>query len=202
MPQVYSGRDVGKVIEPLLRNASGRIWVCSPYISPEYARFLVYLIGGNTILYAIIALWIIGTLLLPLIIGGRILFFISLVIGFIVAVATYDINYGFIAYMVSAVLIAAYRFIVVYRYEARETHVNLLVVDSDRIVHSKIYIFDNIGITGSANLTKSGLWRNMETITIYKGREIDSVINEFMKIWNSITGGPLYVEHSPLNWMY
>ncbi|NPA96392.1 MAG: hypothetical protein GXO32_02170 [Crenarchaeota archaeon] len=41
MPRVYSGRDCGRFIEPLIRNARRRLWIVSPYISREYAEILV-----------------------------------------------------------------------------------------------------------------------------------------------------------------
>ncbi len=40
MARSYTGRDVGRVLEPLLRGARRRLWVCSPYLSPEYTRLL------------------------------------------------------------------------------------------------------------------------------------------------------------------
>lgn len=37
----FSGRSVGKYIEPKLRSAINSVYVCSPWISPEYAETLV-----------------------------------------------------------------------------------------------------------------------------------------------------------------
>lgn len=40
MARSYTGRDVGRILEPLLRGARRRLWVSSPYVSVEYALLL------------------------------------------------------------------------------------------------------------------------------------------------------------------
>lgn len=69
----------------------------------------------------------------------------------------------------------------------------LLILDRDRsdekstFVHSKIYIVDNThAISGSANLTYSGLNSNVESLSIAETKdELQQIENDFMRIWMS-----------------
>jgi len=58
--------------------------------------------------------------------------------------------------------------------------------DKSRVfVHSKIYIVDDsFAITGSANLTFSGMNKNVETINLHENyEEVQKIEREFMKLW-------------------
>ncbi|MEB3851844.1 MAG: phospholipase D-like domain-containing protein [Desulfurococcales archaeon] len=58
------------------------------------------------------------------------------------------------------------------------------VVPRDRfLVHSKIIIADDRAIVGSANLTKTALWRNHETVTIYEPGEEGEAVEAFEELW-------------------
>ncbi len=59
-------------------------------------------------------------------------------------------------------------------------------VPEDKLVHSKIYIFDDVAFIGSANLTYNSLWKNVETLEIFRGEEVHKVEKEFEKIWNLV----------------
>ncbi|NPA96393.1 MAG: NgoFVII family restriction endonuclease [Crenarchaeota archaeon] len=61
----------------------------------------------------------------------------------------------------------------------------LKIVPPERMIHSKIYIGDDTAIVGSANLTKAGLWRNYETITIFEGDEVKEIEKMFLEIWSA-----------------
>ena len=58
-------------------------------------------------------------------------------------------------------------------------------VSRKAFVHSKMYIVDgSYAVVGSANLTKSGLWENIETVTIYRDpEEVEEVKRDYLKIW-------------------
>ncbi|MDQ1281492.1 MAG: Cardiolipin synthase [Thermoproteota archaeon] len=70
-------------------------------------------------------------------------------------------------------------------------NLNLLVLDKGRsddepnFIHSKIYLVDNkYGISGSANLTYSGLNSNVESLNIAQTKdEIQHIETDFMKLW-------------------
>jgi hypothetical protein len=66
-----------------------------------------------------------------------------------------------------------------------------LVLDKDKsdekavFIHSKIYLVDKeFGITGSANLTYSGLNTNVETLSIAETpEEVQQIETDFMRLW-------------------
>jgi hypothetical protein len=63
----------------------------------------------------------------------------------------------------------------------------LLVLDQEKaaFIHSKIYIIDKRhAVTGSANLTYSGLNKNVESLSIAETKEeVQKIETEFMRVW-------------------
>ena len=66
-------------------------------------------------------------------------------------------------------------------------HYRIIPKSAAGFIHVKQYIVDrNYAVTGSANFSKSGLWKNQESITIYRGMQNAQVIEEqFNRLWNS-----------------
>ena len=70
-------------------------------------------------------------------------------------------------------------------------NLSFLVLDKDGpdekgvFIHSKIYLVDKkFGVSGSANLTYSGLNKNIETLTIAEtAEEVEQIENNFMRLW-------------------
>ncbi len=56
----------------------------------------------------------------------------------------------------------------------------------ERFVHAKIYVVDgNYAVTGSANLTDAGLWKNAEHIIIFKNpTEVEMIEHDYEHLWN------------------
>jgi phosphatidylserine/phosphatidylglycerophosphate/cardiolipin synthase-like enzyme len=56
----------------------------------------------------------------------------------------------------------------------------------EKFVHAKIYTVDGkYAITGSANLTESGLWHNVEHIVIMKNPlEVEKIENDYEHLWS------------------
>ena len=57
---------------------------------------------------------------------------------------------------------------------------------NERFVHAKIYISDGkYAVTGSANLTESGLWSNAEHVIILNNaNDIEKIESDFEHLWN------------------
>ncbi len=276
MPRVYSGRDCGKFIEPLIRNARRRLWIVSPYISREYAELLVEkahqgvdvrvvtcdvdesrdairvlrlgvgrvlvllgvvtlavfvaanimhfagLRGVDSATLAISGLLAIVCNLLLLILNPRLwLAMLCATVAIAIALSNY-LKIPLLRLLLNAVIIyqgyaSAAALIALSMHRPRIALVTypsaspktvsraipisstvgysttyqpskpqLKIVPPERMVHSKIYIGDDIAIVGSANLTHAGLWRNYETITIFEGEEVREVEKMFLEIWNSV----------------
>ena len=62
-----------------------------------------------------------------------------------------------------------------------------LILDKEKtsFIHAKIYVVDNkYGLSGSANLTYSGLNSNVENLSIAEtSEEVQKIRNEFMNLW-------------------
>jgi hypothetical protein len=75
---------------------------------------------------------------------------------------------------------------------SENTNLRLLVLDKEKVafIHSKIYIVDNKhGVSGSANLTYSGLNSNVENLSITEtNEEVQKIRNDFMNIWMTFDG--------------
>ena len=69
----------------------------------------------------------------------------------------------------------------------RHFHYRIIPKSAAGFIHVKQYIVDgNYAVSGSANFSKSGLWRNQESITIYEGMSNAQVVEEqFDRLWNS-----------------
>ena len=69
----------------------------------------------------------------------------------------------------------------------RHFHYRIIPKSAAGFIHVKQYIVDgNYAVTGSANFSKSGLWKNQEAITIYQGMSNAQVIqDQFDRLWNS-----------------
>ena len=72
---------------------------------------------------------------------------------------------------------------------AKNAHLNFLVLDKNNekstFIHSKLYIVDgSYGVSGSANLTYSGLNTNVESLSITETpEEVKELEHNFMKTW-------------------
>ena len=57
---------------------------------------------------------------------------------------------------------------------------------AERFVHAKIYTHDGLyAVTGSANLTDSGLWHNVEHIIIMNNsNDVEKIEHDFEHLWN------------------
>ena len=66
-------------------------------------------------------------------------------------------------------------------------HYRIIPKSAAGFIHVKQYIVDgNYAVTGSANFSKSGLWKNQESITYYHGMNNAQVIeDQFNRLWNS-----------------
>jgi phosphatidylserine/phosphatidylglycerophosphate/cardiolipin synthase-like enzyme len=61
-----------------------------------------------------------------------------------------------------------------------------ITIDGEGFVHSKIYVVDDAyAVDGSANLTYSGLWNQVNNIHVYDtSTEVQNVKRSFEKIWD------------------
>jgi len=60
-----------------------------------------------------------------------------------------------------------------------------------KFIHSKIYIVDDRGFSGSVNLTFKSINENIETVTIYEGEDIGELEKQFYDIWDMLDDSPI-----------
>lgn len=233
MARVVSGRRIGRVIEPALRRAGRRLWVATPFLSPEYARLLVEKAGAGVDVRlvtsdspenrealrilrrsrlrsrlargAAAALAVAG-LLPPMLLGGEWPWLASALAAGLALYVVRRLLPLASALVVAGLWLLARRLwgpgscrisVVGACYYAASLAllamalrlgwgggVRVRVVGRDRfLVHSKIIIVDDEAIVGSANLTRTALWRNHETVTIYEPGESGEAVEAFERLW-------------------
>jgi phosphatidylserine/phosphatidylglycerophosphate/cardiolipin synthase-like enzyme len=59
----------------------------------------------------------------------------------------------------------------------------------EQYLHVKLYVFDDkMAVVGSANLTKNGMWNNIEHVVIFdKPEEVQQLKHDFEKLWKLYT---------------
>ncbi|MCL5433795.1 MAG: phospholipase D-like domain-containing protein [Candidatus Marsarchaeota archaeon] len=195
----YSGSESYKYIDELLNRDSSKIKIITPFIGDYYAKMLkeiaknkkkkVYLIiAGNQNAEQINknAINILAEgkplRLKTMLLSISILYFVSI---FLLK--------NFLTLALTEVIIVLYICIIgsimIYAFIKQLSHLkgsNLkLKIVKNKFIHEKVYITDNIAISGSANLTYSGTHKNIEHIDIIKNREqINELEQHFDKLWS------------------
>jgi len=192
--KTYSGKDVGKYIEPALEKAKKRIIVISPWISKKYLDLLIQKAREGVKVIIVTssknknlkdfenACGTEGN-------GGSLLILFFML--FVAFLYYYQLPWipGIIKVVFPFLFFGLSLWLLIWK-TIREAErrislpLEIYVVDDTHFVHSKIYVFDDIVITGSANLTQHGLWKNTESIVIFPKGQQRSVLNDARKIIN------------------
>ena len=179
----YSGSDTHKHIDALINDNGRYLRIITPYIGISYARMLLsiskrkrieLLISGDSNKKDEEAV----SLLLK---KGRRMDKRLVLILFIAMVASAIIKLYLITIGFGVLLAIAILFGLVLNPGGRDITTKIA---TDRFVHEKMYISENMAIVGSANLTYSGTHRNVEHIEIIKDKErIEQLNRHFKDIW-------------------
>jgi len=212
--EFYFGRGVGMIIEGLLAKAKKRLWIVSPWISEKYARALNKLADKNVKVRVVTSddtnnsahrkalEELIGEKELVqeeeeeykfgLLLWGGLLFGL---LGFVVL--PFDTLSG-LFYMVLGGLGVLFYFITSGKRKIKniahepDPKVELHIFNwggGDEQLHSKMYIVDDVAIVGSANLTESGLFRNIEFVAVIRDPEL---IKEIEELFEEIVEHPIW----------
>ena len=59
----------------------------------------------------------------------------------------------------------------------------------EKYLHVKLYVFDDkLAVVGSANLTKNGMWNNIEHVIVFdQPEEVQQLKHDFEKLWKLYT---------------
>ncbi len=223
--EFYFGRGVGMILEGLLAKAKKRVWVVSPWISEKYARALNKLadrkikvrvvtsddIGNSAHRTALEEL--IGEIEVTeteeqeyrhdwlLALGGLTAFVGLMIVSFDITLALSLMSLGGLGVFFYFVLTGK-RTVEYTTYEP-DPKVELHIFNwggGEEQLHSKIYIIDNVAVVGSANLTESGLFRNIEFVAVIRDpdmvKEIEEVFKEIVEhpVWEKRNVEEIYEE--------
>lgn len=189
--EISVGKAVGHIIEDILISSNKRLWIVSPWLSPKYAEFLikkkesgvdVKLITTNDLDNAAhkdSLKILIERKNEPFIENQKLAILISLII-LVIGILTISKYFGVLLIFIGLCLIS----ISLLKKEKFEAKIPVTIIDkSSDFTHSKIYIIDNnVGIVGSANLTDSGFWKNIETAVVMKDKKLVEELERTYKL--------------------
>ncbi|HUY70047.1 MAG TPA: phospholipase D-like domain-containing protein [Candidatus Baltobacteraceae bacterium] len=184
----YSGDSSYRFVDKLIMADSRKLLVVSPYIGNSYAKLLisearrkkVYVVTSqssleyeNSVLKGIPEIGAMKRYLKPMA-------YFSVITAF----AVY-FNLSYFVYPLIAIVLV---FVALTYLTYRKTRSNfLLKVSREKFVHEKLYINDREAIVGSANLTFSGMHKNVEHIQMIRDmKKRDALEDHFKKLWSSI----------------
>ena len=184
--ELYSGDSSYKFVDKLIRNSDKTLRIVSPYISNHYTKMLLGMKRKKDIqvITSNVSLEYKNSLLKEYLGLGRFRRYMHLMVIFtVVAVAGFWLGVFSIGLIASLFdLLAAILF---YRAYTRRLETRLRVRIADKkFVHEKLYIGDNTAITGSANLTFSGMHKNIEHIEVTSDRrKVTELARHFDELW-------------------
>lgn len=180
----YSGSESYKYIEPILRDQSGELLVITPYMSMGYAKMLVGL-GKRKQVRVItssaseqVASFIRhrSKYIVYGYLGPIALFIFAAVIA--MYFSFYQIGLGALGLAGLVALIALIRYRI-----SKNSDIEVRIYQ-DRFVHEKAYISHEAAAVGSANLTFSGMRKNVERVEIITDpSRIRTLRDHFFDLW-------------------
>jgi phosphatidylserine/phosphatidylglycerophosphate/cardiolipin synthase-like enzyme len=181
----YSGDGCYKYIEPLIKNSHGELKIISPFISDGYAKMLinasrkrkVYVItSGSTGIED-------KKTLKELTENRKRYNILPLFYASLAAFVLYSFQ-EYLYFAAACALIAGIIFVTYTLNKKRLSNLKVKVV-TNKFIHEKMYITRETAITGSANLTFSGMHRNIEHIDVIKDvSKISEMSKHFDYLWS------------------
>ena len=183
----YSGSDSYLYVEKLIHGRGRSLSIICPFISPSYARVLVkesarkevrVITSNSKITSEAVSIMRKGR-------GyGAYLKFLAYVTALCVIlfiIGLYIFALALVPFVAMAIALAA-----VFRAASKSRRIKVKV-GNERFIHEKIYLADDYAIVGSANLTYSGLHKNVEHIeVIHDGEKLSQMGRHFEELWGDI----------------
>jgi phosphatidylserine/phosphatidylglycerophosphate/cardiolipin synthase-like enzyme len=181
----YSGNSSYKYINQLIGNNDRELMIVSPYISNHYTKMLLKVCGRKRvrIITSEISLGYRGSMLKRLNSSGLGEYLkAALYFAILDAIITY-LKFYYLTGIATLLLLIVILLAMDRRGKIKK---NIrLKTTGDEFVHEKLYISDSMAIVGSANLTYSGMHKNIEHIEIIKDRpSIKALSDHFNLMWD------------------
>lgn len=165
--KTHTGRGVGNILEKELFYATKYAFVCSPFISPSYAKRLVQLVENG------------------------------IQVRVITTDENYkDKNGDNTRIVFKDAVKPSTNFLGRTKKDWVRPPLDYKIIKRD-FVHAKIYVVDGkVAMVGSPNLTYSGLWNNIEHLMFtHDSSEVRMIEDDYEKLWNSYGGNETVDEH-------
>jgi phosphatidylserine/phosphatidylglycerophosphate/cardiolipin synthase-like enzyme len=200
--RVYTRSGVGEILLPLLTEGRESLDVASPYLSAEYAKLLIrkaesgvmvrLLTSSHVGRYHQQALRVLAPTTTTR------FYWPALVVGILGLVILSVLGYSVVGVLVLVGSMLAG--ILARRQPARSIHTLQVKIQPREFVHVKLYIVDRrTAITGSANLTFSGMNSNVERVEVKESaEEVAQEIVAFEELWRA--GSWLVVPAEKMVW--
>lgn len=182
----YSGSESYRYVEPILKDPSGELLVISPYMSIGYAKMLVKL-GKRKRVRVVTSLY-----------SEPVKSYINrhsryLLYGYLKPIAIFAAGALVAAYFsiylvaLGAAVLAGLTCLVAFvAYRLSKNSDVEVRVSYDKFVHEKAYISEGAAAVGSANLTYSGMRRNVERVEVITDRgRIAALRGHFFDVWKA-----------------
>jgi phosphatidylserine/phosphatidylglycerophosphate/cardiolipin synthase-like enzyme len=180
----YSGSDSYKFVDRMIKEGGSELLVVSPYIDNYYTRVLMRtsrhrrvrvitspeaLLYRNSLLRSIRSTHLKGY---------------AEAAGYFTALSLIVLALRFYYIDVPIIAITAISYALMIR-AFRSRAIRLKVI-KDKFVHEKIYISNGTAVTGSANLTYSGMHKNIEHVEkTHDAKYVDALRRHFEELWAS-----------------
>jgi phosphatidylserine/phosphatidylglycerophosphate/cardiolipin synthase-like enzyme len=187
--RVYTRSGVGEILLPLLTQSKESLDIVSPYLSAEYARFLVRKAESGVMVRLITSSHTgryhqqaVGVLAPKSTVEFYWPPFVAGIIGLVVLTAL-----GYFLVGVLVIVGCSLAAILAKRRPARSIHTLQVKIQPSEFVHVKLYIIDgSTAIAGSANLTFSGMNSNVERVEVKESAaEVAQEIHAFEELWRA-----------------
>ncbi|MDE1846217.1 MAG: phospholipase D family protein [Candidatus Micrarchaeota archaeon] len=177
----YSGKECHRYVERLIKEGKSLL-IVSPYIDSYYAKFLLANSRGKTIRVLSSS---IDSRAKSLLTKGKFPTGMALFAVWVLLLDVLLYLLGLFGYAIYAsALLAMLLILLLLSLGKRPKNIALKI--PGEFVHAKMYLSEGRAINGSANLTYSGMHKNVEHIEIIEDetqrRELEA---QFWKIWNS-----------------
>ncbi|MGC8651778.1 MAG: phospholipase D-like domain-containing protein [Candidatus Micrarchaeia archaeon] len=179
----YSGSESFRYVDRLLGGNDKELLIISPYISDYYAHKLSKIRKKRIRIITSEGSLAEGTALGSLHKAPRSRYAKAILYLAVLAVifAYLDILYAVLAVLLIAVLV------LLFMARTREQSTNIEIKATGRqFIHEKMYVGDKMAIVGSANLTFSGMHKNIEHIEIIRDSAyIEKLRAHFEELWKT-----------------
>ncbi len=180
----YSGSESYRYVDRLINGSTSTLCIVTPYLGSYYSRMLIAASrkkririivskSGDSRQEEAIRMFMGGKR------GVNLRFALYSIVGVVL--------FGYLnLYTIAAIAFLTLLFVILFGMSTRNLKNISVKVATGRFIHEKLYIAEEEAIVGSANLTYSGMHKNIEHIDVIKDKnKINELSNHFEQLWKA-----------------